>query len=117
MKSVIDCDAVFEKLTRAPFPAGGSDNDETELHLQVCHDCRRLAEALRPAIGLFHESLANDESLPQYNGPRYNGPRYNGRLLELPAYEFTDSQPKNRLGALLIAGLAACALAWLGFVG
>jgi hypothetical protein len=106
MKSVIDCESVFERLTRAPFPSGGSHDDDTELHLQVCHDCRSLAEALRPAIGLFHESLEDDESLPKYNG----------RLLAVSANEFIGSGERNRFGALLVAGAAACALAWLGFL-
>lgn len=102
MKTAIDCDAVFERLTRAPFPGGGNHDEDTELHLQACHDCRSLAEALRPAIGLFHESLADGESLPEYNG----------RLPETAEF----GSKKSRCGALFGAGLAACALAWLGFV-
>jgi len=30
--------------------------------------CRKLAEALRPSIDLFHESLCDGESLPGYHG-------------------------------------------------
>ena len=69
MKTMITCDGVFEILTRAPFPAGHKDDAQVELHLAACHECRRLAEALRPAVGLFHEALEDEsESLPSYVG-------------------------------------------------
>lgn len=70
MKAVLTCDDVFDVLTRAPFPSGSSDDEVVESHLAVCHDCRQLAEALRPAVGLFHESMAeeSDEMLPAYRG-------------------------------------------------
>ncbi len=41
-----------------------------ERHLRACHECRQLAEALRPAVALLHEAVAADEaqSLPEYQG-------------------------------------------------
>jgi hypothetical protein len=39
-----------------------------ERHLACCHDCRRLAEALRPAVELFHEALERTDDLPRYAG-------------------------------------------------
>jgi hypothetical protein len=68
MKTLIDCDEVFEMLTRAPFPSGGAGDDDVERHLASCHECRQLAEALRPAVGLFHESLVEQDELPVYSG-------------------------------------------------
>jgi hypothetical protein len=71
------CDQVFERLTRGPFPGGpfadGSTSDpaedaRVERHLACCHDCRRLAEALRPALDLFHEALERTDDLPRYAG-------------------------------------------------
>lgn len=71
------CDQVFERLTRGPFPGGpfadGSSSDpaedaRVERHLACCHDCRRLAEALRPAVELFHEALERTDDLPRYAG-------------------------------------------------
>lgn len=71
------CDQVFERLTRGPFPGGpfadGSTSDpaedaRVERHLACCHDCRRLAEALRPAVELFHEALERTDDLPRYAG-------------------------------------------------
>ncbi|HEV7281961.1 MAG TPA: hypothetical protein VGN57_17295 [Pirellulaceae bacterium] len=71
------CDQVFERLTRGPFPGGpfadGSTSDpaedaRVERHLACCHDCRRLAEALRPAVDLFHEALERTDDLPRYGG-------------------------------------------------
>ena len=66
----MNCDQVFEVLTRGPFPTGGTSDAPVERHLRACHDCRNLAEALRPAVNLFHETLAQEESaeLPGYNG-------------------------------------------------
>ena len=70
MKAVMSCDDVFEILTRAPFPAGRSTDSDVELHLLSCHDCRRLAEALRPAVALFHEASHEPaySDLPVYLG-------------------------------------------------
>jgi hypothetical protein len=70
MKTLLSCDQVFETLTRGPFPMGGPDDDAVELHLAGCHECRCLAEALRPAATLFHESLSavEQEQLPSYDG-------------------------------------------------
>jgi hypothetical protein len=67
---LVDCDHVFEVLTRGPFPTGAADDAAVEHHLRACHDCRRLAEALRPAIELLHEAVADDEALalPEYQG-------------------------------------------------
>jgi hypothetical protein len=70
MKAVLTCDDIFDVLTRAPFPAGNSEDEIVESHLAVCHDCRQLAEALRPAVGLFHEAIQEeaDDALPAYRG-------------------------------------------------
>lgn len=70
MKLLIQCDDVFDILTRGPFPAGLESDAAVEHHLRCCHDCRQLAEALRPAVELFHECLSADEvrQLPEYHG-------------------------------------------------
>jgi len=64
------CDHVFDILTRAPFPAGDASDVDVERHLGTCHECRQFAEALRPALDLFHESIPLHESvdLPGYMG-------------------------------------------------
>jgi hypothetical protein len=66
----LNCDQVFEVLTRGPFPTGDAIDAPVERHLGCCHECRALAEALRPAIELFHESIEPEESrdLPGYHG-------------------------------------------------
>ena len=76
MKTLLDCDRVFDILTRAPFPTGTGDDQAVERHLAACHDCRRLAEALRPAVDLFHEALAEHEAatLPCYSGNAAQAP-------------------------------------------
>jgi hypothetical protein len=70
MKLLVNCDQVFDVLTRGPFPTGDTSDEAVEQHLRACHDCRRLAEALRPAVALMHEAVAADHALnlPEYQG-------------------------------------------------
>ena len=64
----MNCDQVFDILTRGPFPTGTACDAGVEAHLGICPECRRLAEALRPAIELFQEAVGPEESrdLPGY---------------------------------------------------
>lgn len=66
----MNCDQVFDVLTRGPFPTGAESDAEVERHLGYCVDCRRLATALRPAVELFEEAVRPEESrgLPSYWG-------------------------------------------------
>jgi hypothetical protein len=66
----MNCDLVFDILTRGPFPSGEASDDAVERHLCACYECRQLAEALRPAVALFHESIEAGEcaELPGYHG-------------------------------------------------
>lgn len=66
----MNCDQVFDILTRGPFPTGHASDRDVEAHLARCGDCYRLAEALRPAVELFEESIARDLAgdLPGYWG-------------------------------------------------
>jgi len=67
---LLNCDQVFEVLTRGPFPSGGPQDEAVERHLRACHECRQLAEALRPAVALLHEAVSSEEAdqLPEYQG-------------------------------------------------
>lgn len=64
------CDQVFDVLTRGPFPTGDASDHWVEEHLSCCHECRQLAEALRPAVELFHEAIQPEDcrDLPGYRG-------------------------------------------------
>ncbi len=66
----MNCDQVFMVLTRGPFPTGEIWDEEVEAHLETCADCWRLAEALKPALEVFQESVPAAESrdLPGYWG-------------------------------------------------
>jgi hypothetical protein len=66
----VNCDDVFEILTRGPFPAGCSTDEAVEQHLAACAECARLARALEPALELVHEALDPEEAadLPEYWG-------------------------------------------------
>lgn len=67
---LLNCDQVFEVLTRGPFPSGDPQDEAVERHLRACHECRQLAEALRPAVALLHEAVSSEEAnqLPEYQG-------------------------------------------------
>jgi hypothetical protein len=67
---LLNCDQVFDVLTRGPFPTGEPKDEAVEHHLRACHECRRLAEALRPAVALMHEAVTSDQAidLPEYQG-------------------------------------------------
>jgi hypothetical protein len=80
----VSCDDVFEVLTSGPFPRavfgkhGGigaeapcivAQDAEIESHLAACHECRQLAEALRPAVDLIDAAIQElDADLPVYRG-------------------------------------------------
>lgn len=66
----MNCDQVFDILTRGPFPTGDRSDRAVEFHLAECPECQRLANALRPAIELFQEAISGDEGreLPGYWG-------------------------------------------------
>lgn len=72
----MDCEEIFGWLTSGPFPTGLSEDADIEAHLTICPDCASLAEALRPAPDLFHESLTPSESrdLPGYRGQALGDP-------------------------------------------
>jgi hypothetical protein len=66
----MNCDQVFDVLTRGPFPTGHPGDAAVEAHLDQCADCWQIAEALRPAVDLFQEAIPPDEGrdLPGYWG-------------------------------------------------
>ncbi len=67
---LLNCDQVFDVLTRGPFPTGAESDQSVEHHLRCCHDCSVLAEALQPAVELLHEAISPAEAsgLPEYQG-------------------------------------------------
>jgi hypothetical protein len=69
-KLLLNCDQVFDVLTRGPFPTGEATDESVEHHLRACHECRQLAEALRPAVAVLHEAVSAEQAmdLPEYQG-------------------------------------------------
>lgn len=78
---VLDCDHVFDALTRGPFPSGGDDDCLVEDHLRACSSCARLAAALRPAVDVLHEATGADD-LPRYDGVTAVEP-FTARVMQL----------------------------------
>jgi hypothetical protein len=69
-KTILNCDQVFDVLTRGPFPTGHAGDAAVEHHLAACYECRQLAAALQPAVELLHEAIPIEEAadLPTYQG-------------------------------------------------
>lgn len=96
----MNCDQVFEILTRGPFPHGSADDELVEQHLQHCADCRELADAFRPAVNLFHESMREFEELPCYQGRFSRGacspiPMSVDRVQQPAAMRTSDTEPSS----------------------
>ena len=66
----MNCNQVFNILTRGPFPSGDRTDAAVEIHLATCPDCRDFAEALRPALDVYQETVSPEEcgNLPGYWG-------------------------------------------------
>lgn len=66
----MNCDEVFFVLTRGPFPSGHPDDVRVETHLELCPECWRFAQALRPAMEIVQEAVPAVEGreLPGYWG-------------------------------------------------
>lgn len=118
-KLLLTCDHVFDVLTRGPFPTGDDSDEQVEHHLRACHDCRQLAEALRPAVELLHEVVSKDQALdlPEYQGslPDANPapPRLSVvRLAKPPLVPKVNSLvPRTPPGSALARGSRLAALA------
>ncbi len=126
----MNCDQVFDILTRGPFPAGQPTDEAVERHLSACHECRQLAEALRPAVELFHESIEPIKAaeLPGYQGALFE-PTGNRIMVAVQTAIARDAaishrtqstrrvSPRTqiafwRFAAALLAAVAVCALFW-----
>jgi hypothetical protein len=117
---LLSCDQVFDVLTRGPFPSGDASDEGVEHHLRACHECRQLAEALRPAVTLLHESIGRDRSdLPEYQGslPQRErvGLRQIGRAAPAPRAPRSGRPFDRAVSAvrLVAASLLGVALAFL----
>ena len=117
------CDDVFDVLTRGPFPTGEQATDfPVERHLTVCHSCRELAEALRPATELLAEQQSDDgigSSLEESGWPVYLAAEANGdrRFLpdqvERPRTAVENGMPGSQ-GSWVLLALSIAVLASLG---
>lgn len=92
----MNCEQVFDVLTRGPFPTGGSIDEAVEAHLARCPGCRRLAFALQPAQELFEEAVGPQEGqdLPAYSGNLYGSKRERNSAARRPGR--TSLRPLRR---------------------
>lgn len=111
MHQLVTCDDVFEILTRGPSPTNAAIEDaEVESHLHVCHDCRQMAEALRPAAGLLRDGLCED-GLPVFQGAVFTSHAAGDRRAAPPWIEPDTVQPSSHgpmwmMHAVRLAGAA-----------
>lgn len=118
----MNCDEVFDHLTRGPVPAGDpADDAAIDRHLAACHDCRRLAEALRPAVDLFHEALLTEpDDLPCYRGslPVVGDDRTSSGTVAVAARPTAGRGPSrrstSRVAGFAALGLVAAVAMWIG---
>jgi hypothetical protein len=112
---MMNCDQVFDILTRAPFPSGEATDTDVEHHLRACHECRQLAEALRPAVDLFHESIPADESfdLPGYMGELFSAADASVITSVAPTQSITRRKIKSGMASSGL-GVAICLLVSCG---
>lgn len=89
----MNCDQVFDILTRGPFPTGQASDKAVESHLNRCPECRRLAAALQPAVEFLQESIPVEES--------YDLPGYWGELFERNADQVACQTPTRIAGMTL----------------
>jgi len=104
------CDDVFEVLTSGPFPTGRVHEDRNiEAHLKVCHECRELAEALRPATDMLASNSINcDETQPL---PSYTPHLLSASIIENPANSWRGFE-----WLWLTAAVVVCVFSfWAGF--
>lgn len=126
----LSCDSVFDVLTRGPYPAVSSEanrDDETntdlhqsvDQHLAACHDCRKIAEALRPATRLIHEVMSAEAAagLPVFRTdlPQLNQSGEMTLLVDRPAEALTSLSSTGRAVSrsnfiIRFATIAACLL-------
>lgn len=88
----MNCDDVFQVLTRAPFPTGTAVDAQVEAHLRRCGSCRRLATALEPALEMPEEAIGPEESRDL---PTYWGALYCGAPSEEPTSATRDAGPQS----------------------
>lgn len=133
MKTLLDCDFVFDILTRGPFPPidgkpfdpqRQADARAIENHLATCHDCRQLAEALLPTAELFHEALSEEEraTLPAFYDTAMMA-RLHSKIIEAVFETEEDPVRVRRIDRLCqrwlapamvaVPLIAACILMWL----
>ncbi len=127
---LMNCDEVFEILTRGPFPTGDPSDVDVELHLGECSSCQELAEALRPALELFEEAIpaAESRNLPGYWGAQpsaytvaakvarsaYTSRRLRKRSTEIGAWVGRwAAGPAPLLIATVAMGLSLGAVTWI----
>ena len=120
MKTLLDCEQVFDVLTRQPFPSGSAHDYAVELHLQGCHECRQMAEALRPVAELLHETLDDEQrnGLPSYDGEREV--ELTSRIMQQvslvevrpPQRWFSSGQLSAALAVVIVATITVSSMAW-----
>ena len=133
MKTLVDCDFVFDVLTRGPYPPidvdqfsiqQRIDSQSIENHLANCHECRQLAEALAPCTEMFHEALSDEEraSLPSFNDVQMMA-RLHSKIIEAVFESEEDPDMVRRVdracqrwlapSMAIVPLIAACVLLWL----
>lgn len=122
------CDDLLDLLTGQSRADNNQSRDAMKRHLAHCRSCRRLADALEPAVELFREAAAGDEfAAPSlYEGPwseqEREEPEWDDAEKHAPLVTRPPETPEwvrhlfggdlLRLAAAVLIGLTLGALVW-----
>lgn len=119
------CDELFDLLTDECGAENGACRDAMKRHLSGCRSCRRLADALEPAVELFRECSAGDDlAAPSVSSGPWSEPEETDSAWDRPPRAWHDRPAPTpwmmqvfggdvlRLAAAILVGLTLGALVW-----
>ena len=113
MRLMLNCDDVFEALTRGPLLVG-EENEALEQHLGECGECRALAEEFAPGASLLNVELAATEDEDSRSLAERVFSRFEAQRALAPARHFLaiNSQTWTQLAAAAAVLIALGTLIW-----
>jgi hypothetical protein len=108
------CDELFELLTDEYRAENDECRDAMKQHLSGCRSCRRLADALEPAVELFREcSAGEDFTAPSVSSGPWSEPEGSDPAWNSPARGWNDRRCVPRSDQALLGFDRAAAPPWM----
>lgn len=114
MNTLHTCDDVFESLTAGPIIRGSETAAAIDEHIATCEDCRRLADAFRPATHLIHEAMSVEQrdGLPSYSPEDEFTSRVMAQIEVLPKPRENQSRIRRLSIGLSVVATGLLLLLW-----